>query len=48
MLFQQLDYQEFRQFIVACIDKQVEIEEKRESQMNKYKAGWFGRWCTLQ
>ena len=49
---QQLDYQEFRIFIVACIEKQVEIEEKRENQMEKYMAGWcgrwFSRWCNIQ
>lgn len=27
---QELDYQEFRMFAMACIDKQNEMKEKRE------------------
>ena len=29
---QELDYQEFRMFAMACIDKQNEMEEKRAQQ----------------
>ena len=31
-LLQELDYQEFRMFAMACIDRQNEMKEKRERQ----------------
>ena len=32
LLLQELDYQEFRMFAMACIDRQNEMKEKREQQ----------------
>ena len=31
-LTQELDYQEFRMFAMACIDRQNEMKERREQQ----------------
>lgn len=47
---QELDYQEFKMFAMACIDRQTEIEQKRMKQKkntddyNEEEKGW----CVFQ
>ena len=43
---QELDYQEFKMFAMACIDRQNEIEQKKR-QGSKGGATHPCSWCTL-
>ena len=48
---QELDYKEFKMFAMACIDHQMEIEERKKRQSER--AGGEDReegrgWCAIQ
>lgn len=45
--FQELDYQEFKMFAMACIDRQNEIEQKKRQQGSEGDATHPCSWCTL-
>ena len=52
LLLQELDYKEFKMFAMACIDRQMEIEERKKRQSER-DGGEEGRdagrgWCAIQ
>ena len=57
ILLQELDYKEFKMFAMACIDRQMEIEEKKQKQSRRAGGeeereleGETARrgWCSIQ
>ena len=49
---QELDYKEFKMFAMACIDRQMEIEERKKKQSER-TGGEENReegrgWCAIQ
>ena len=49
LLFQELDYSEFKMFAMACIDRQSEIESAKENKSNVIfnTAGRIFRSCAI-
>jgi hypothetical protein len=48
-----LDYKEFKMFAMACIDRQMEIEERKKRQSERTGGGEEDReegrgWCMVQ
>ena len=53
VFLQELDYQEFKMFAMACIDRQTEIEQKRMRHKRKKGEGQGQGeeergWCVVQ
>ena len=52
VLLQELDYKEFKMFAMACIDRQMEIEQRKERQSERAdgeEGEEEGRgWCSIQ
>ena len=55
LLLQELDYKEFKMFAMACIDRQMEIEQRKKKQSNRAdgeedrEEETEGRgWCSIQ
>ena len=52
LLLQELDYKEFKMFAMACIDRQMEIEQRKKGQSERAddeEGEKEGRgWCSLQ
>ena len=55
LLLQELDYKEFKMFAMACIDRQMEIEQRKKKQSKRAdgeedrEEEMKGRgWCSIQ
>lgn len=44
---QELDYKEFRMFGMACIDRQMELEQKRGAQRG-FRERLLSAMCSMQ
>ena len=47
---QELDYKEFKMFAMACIERQMEIEQRKKGQSERADGddGTGRGWCSIQ